>query len=433
MKILMYGWEFPPHISGGLGTACYGLTRALAALGHEITFVLPRISASGNQESHVKLVSSDQVEMECRSLFENMTGQESDSIRIEALPSTLQPYANDAEYRKLLAHLELIKSEMAETVHSSKISMAGDYGANLMEEIARYARVAGAIARKVDHEVIHAHDWMTLPAGLEAKKASGRPLVVHVHSLEFDRSGDSINPEVYAIERKGMEKADKIVAVSQFTKNKITRHYGIKPGKITVVHNGVIQHAEGHGFPVRRGIKKKTVLFLGRVTFQKGPDYFVEAAARVISVRKDVCFVMSGCGDMLHRMIERVAELKIGRYFHFTGFLRGTEVARMYRMSDLYIMPSVSEPFGISPLEAMQQGVPVIISRQSGISEVVGSVFKVNFWDVKELAAKMLAVLNYDPLKKAMVHNAHRELDNITWEKAAGKVTEVYGQFAQAV
>ncbi|MFH0921108.1 MAG: glycosyltransferase family 4 protein, partial [Fibrobacterota bacterium] len=337
MKILMYGWEFPPHISGGLGTACYGLTRALADLGHQITFVLPRISASGNQESHVTLVSSDQVEIESGSLLENITSQ--DRINIEALPSTLQPYVNDAEYRKLLAHLQIIKSEMAETRQASKISMAGDYGANLMEEIARYARVAGAIAGKVGHEVIHAHDWMTIPAGLEAKRVSGRPLVLHVHSLEFDRCGDNVNPDVYAIERKGMEKADKIVAVSQFTKNKITRHYGIHPDKIRVVHNGVMKAASGEGLPVRRGVPKKTVLFLGRITFQKGPDYFVEAAARVISVYKDVCFVMSGCGDMMHRMIERVAELKIGRYFHFTGFLRGQDVARIYRMSDLYVMP----------------------------------------------------------------------------------------------
>lgn len=429
MKILMYGWEFPPHISGGLGTACFGLTQALASQGHSISFILPKIKSASSEPSHVTLIGSDQIEIDISTTEE--TTIEIKNVKIESINSSLVPYMNNVQYCFQMAHIERMKQENRETERSLPITMSGDYGADLMSEILRYASVAGTIAKNVDHDIIHAHDWLTIPAALEAKRISQKPLVIHIHSLEFDRSGDNVNPEVYSIERAGMEKANRIIAVSQFTKNIIVKHYGINPGKIKVVHNGVARTSSFKESHILKH-KRKTVLFLGRITHQKGPDYFIEAAAKVLSVRKDVNFVMAGSGDMMHDMIERVASLKIGRHFHFTGFLQGKNVNRMFRMSDLYVMPSVSEPFGISPLEAMQNGVPTIISRQSGISEVVGNVFKVNFWDTKELASKILALLEYKPLREEMIKNAVSELTQITWEKAAGSVSGLYHELKKA-
>lgn len=421
----MYGWEFPPHISGGLGTACFGLTQALVSVGHRITFVLPKAPALGNDSSHVTLVGSDQVhispaEMKARSGF-----------CLETVDSPLSPYINSEEYTRVLHYLkQIIQNEPDITDKPPLLALSGDYGVNLMAEISRYASVAGKIAKKVAHEVIHVHDWITIPAGIEAQRVSRRPLVVHIHSLEYDRCGENVNPNVYEIERRGMEQADGIISVSHLTKTRIVKQYGISPDKITVIYNGITRKPAGIRVRTPKSIRNKIVLFLGRITFQKGPDYFVEAAAKVLSVRQDVTFVMVGSGDMMNRMITRTAELKIGNHFYFPGFLRGEDVAKMYSMSDLYVMPSVSEPFGISPLEAMEHGVPVIISRQSGVAEVVGSVFKVDFWDTRQLAGKMLALLHYPELGKAMIHNGARELDGITWEKAAESVAHVYNRVA---
>ncbi|OGJ86470.1 MAG: hypothetical protein A2350_20535 [Candidatus Raymondbacteria bacterium RifOxyB12_full_50_8] len=431
MRVLMYGWEFPPHISGGLGTACFGLTQAMALQGQRITFVLPRTSSTGSSGSPVTLLGCDQVEAEYSRTPEEFLEK---YLTIETVDSPLYPYVNQEEYTKYMEAFARGRKdrEIASDIPEKTTSGEGEYGPNLLHEIRRYASVAGSIATKVQHDVLHAHDWLTIPAGIEARRASKRPLVVHIHSLEFDRSGDHVNQHVYDIERAGMEQADRIIAVSNFTKNKITRHYGINPDKITVVHNAVIKRARAHAAPAPIKCPVKTVLFLGRVTFQKGPDYFVEAAAKVLSLRKDVRFVVAGCGDMLHRMIERVTELRIGRYFPFTGFLRGNDVSRIFGKSDVYVMPSVSEPFGISPLEAIQHDVPVIVSRQSGISEAVGNIFKVNFWDVRELADRILALLTYKPLRDVMTGEAAVELNTITWEKAARRVGEVYYQLEKA-
>ncbi len=276
MKILMYGWEFPPQISGGLGTACFGLTQALVSAGHHITFVLPKVDSSNNGRSHVTLVGSNEVQFEENKVHAEALNRS--GFRTETINSPLSPYIGSEEYVRLLNYLQKIMKVNSETAcHTSRLNVSGDYGPNLMAEISRYAAVAGTIAKKVPHQIIHAHDWLTIPAGIEAKRISGRPLVVHVHSLEFDRCGDNINPDVYSIERRGMEQADRIISVSGFTKSKIVKHYGISPDKITVVHNGVVRKPYGSCKRIRKRIKDKIVLFLGRITFQKGPDYFVEA------------------------------------------------------------------------------------------------------------------------------------------------------------
>jgi glycosyltransferase involved in cell wall biosynthesis len=267
---------------------------------------------------------------------------------------------------------------------------------------------------------------MTVLAGLYAKEVSGKPLILHIHSLEFDRSGEHINRDIFYIERYGMVSADHIIAVSHYTKNLIVSRYGIDPDKISVVHNAVSRAEAPNIYHVGRSPDKKIVLFLGRITFQKGPDYFVEAAAKVLEKLPEVTFVMAGAGDMMPRMIERVAELGIGKNFHFTGFLHGSEVEQIFTMSDLYVMPSVSEPFGISPLEAMIYDVPVIISRQSGVSEILHHALTVDFWDVNEIANKIIAILRYPILVAEIVERSRDELRKVRWEYAAEKIVEVY-------
>jgi glycosyltransferase involved in cell wall biosynthesis len=412
MQILMFGWEFPPRISGGLGTACFGMTRALTGLGHEIVFVMPHCdeeAPSGFIEliaaSRVPVLSADR---KAPAAWKNLT--------LRAIHSSLRPYLNDRRYRALLSGPS----------GSRLFNITGDYGADLISESVRYGKAAGVIARERRFDIIHAHDWMTVFAGIEARAVSGRPLILHIHSLEFDRSGEHIHQDIYDIERHGMEAADRVIAVSHYTRRTIVERYGVNPAKISVVHNAVIKDDALPDGRLRKDPERKIVLFLGRITLQKGPDYFIEAAARVLKEMPEVTFVMAGDGDMMPQMVERVAELAIGDNFYFTGFLTRAEVERIYAISDLYVMPSVSEPFGITPLEAMRCDVPVIISRQSGVSEILHHVLKVDFWDVSEMADKMIAVLRRPVLAADMVARSREELRQIHWEGAAAKIETIY-------
>ena len=416
MRILMFGWEFPPRMSGGLGTACYGMTAALAALGHRITFVLPQ-NGEANTAPFLELVSASGIP---ESDDDGDSGMEAILRRLTLRPvlSLLHPYLDPGNYRTLYLSERKRFPDMAQV-----------YGPDLISEVIRYGRAGGALARTLSFDVIHAHDWMTVPAALFARRISGRPLVLHIHSLEYDRSGGNVNAEILEIEREGMEKADRIIAVSHRTKRMIAERFAIPPDKISVVYNAVSQeearqiyHTERRATPRER----KVVLFLGRITFQKGPDYFVEAAAQVLRVLPDVTFVMAGAGDMMERMIERVGELGIGDRFHFTGFLQGEEIERIFSLSDLYVMPSVSEPFGIAPLEAMMYDVPVILSRQSGASEILQHALKIDFWDIREIAAKIIAVLKHPALAGAMAEKAREELRKIRWETAAERIAAIY-------
>jgi glycosyltransferase involved in cell wall biosynthesis len=307
-----------------------------------------------------------------------------------------------------------------------KMQFTGKYGTDLLSEIARYALVANMIATDHEFDVIHAHDWLAYPAGMEAKKVSGKPLVIHVHATDFDRSGGHVNPAVYAIEKQGMEAADKIITVSNLTRQLVIDKYGIDPSKIMTVYNAVEPSAHEAIEPFVKGFGEKIVTFLGRITTQKGPEYFMEAAACVLEKMDNVRFVMAGSGDMMNRMIRRSAELKIANKFHFTGFLKGDDVFRMLQMSDVYIMPSVSEPFGISPLEAMQARVPVIISHQSGVSEILSNAIKINHWDVEAMADAIHGILNYPKLSNMLALKGHKESSDLTWEDSARHVKRVY-------
>ena len=425
MRVLMFGWEFPPHIAGGLGTACYGLTRGLARNGVEVIFVVPK--AYGDEDQRfIRVVNASDVDAIYRS------GEADCDIwrhgKFMEINSNMVPYISPEQWEE-----ERSRSEKVGTVHHDgdvwreRYTFSGKYGANLLEEVARYAVVARQVAIELEgqFDVIHAHDWLTYYAGIAAKEVSGKPLVVHMHATEFDRSGENINTQTYAIERGGMEAADLVMAVSNLTRNIVINKYGIPAEKVMTVHNAV-RFAEGNQEEEERGVKDKIVTFLGRITYQKGPDYFVEAAAKVLKRTKNVRFVMAGSGDMMNHVIRRVARLGIADKFHFTGFLRGADVQKMFALSDVYVMPSVSEPFGISPLEAMKSNVPTIISKQSGVAEVLDYAVKVDYWDVDAMADAIYGLVTYPALGELFARKGLEEVTGLKWNNAAAKIKEGY-------
>ncbi len=431
MRVLMFGWEFPPHIAGGLGTACYGMTRGLARNDVEVIFVMPK--ASGDEdERFVKVVNASDVE----ALYTGDVATGADDIMQKMsfihIDSNMVPYLSPEEYEtKRDEYLRTGQRtwEVPGDVWTQRYTFSGKYGANLMEEVARYAIVAAQVAKNLEgqFDVIHAHDWLTYFAGIAAKRVSGKPLVVHMHATEFDRSGENINTQTYAIERAGMHAADMVIAVSNLTRNIVINRYGVPAEKVVAVHNAV-RFAEKEKPLPERGVDDKIVTFLGRITFQKGPDYFVEAAAKVLKRVPNVRFVMAGSGDMMNHVIRRVAALGIADRFHFTGFLRGDDVQKMFQLSDVYVMPSVSEPFGISPLEAMRSNVPVIISKQSGVAEVLDYAVKVDYWDVDAMADAIYGLITYPALAKMFSERGMAEVTGLKWNNAAAKIKAVYEQ-----
>ena len=431
MRVLMFGWEFPPHIAGGLGTACYGMTRGLARNDVEVIFVMPR--ASGDEdERFVKVINASDIEARYSS---GSTVEGADDIMRKIsfihIDSNMVPYISPEEWDTYREEYERTGRKIWEREGDSwtqRYTFSGKYGANLMEEVARYAVVAAEVARQLEgqFDVIHAHDWLTYFAGIAAKRVSGKPLVVHMHATSFDRSSsDNIDTRVYEIERAGMAAADRVIAVSNLTRNIVIEKYNIPAERVVTVHNAV-RFVNSEVEAPERGVEDKIVTFLGRITFQKGPDYFVEAAAKVLKRVPNVRFVMAGSGDMMNHVIRRVARLGIADRFHFTGFLKGDDVHKMFQLSDVYIMPSVSEPFGISPLEAMRANVPVIISKQSGVAEVLDYAVKVDYWDVDAMADAIYGFVKYPALAKMFSKKGLEEVTGLKWNNAAAKVKAVY-------
>jgi glycogen synthase len=422
MRVLMFGWEFPPHITGGLGTACFGLIKGLVKQGVDVLFVVPKAYGDEVKEGF-RLLNASDVDID----FSKIENQEHWSrIKFLEIGSNLIPYVGPEEFENVITEETLKQTSSTQSVFSTRYTFSGKYGKNLMEEVSRYALVASAIAGEYDYDVIHAHDWLTYTAGIAAKRISGKPLVVHVHATEFDRSGENVNQTVYELERQGMEEADLVITVSNLTRQIVIDRYGIEAEKVITVHNAVEPVDHPDLGEIKKHVKEKVVTFLGRVTFQKGPDYFIEAANKVLKKDPNVRFVMAGSGDLLNRMIRRVAQLHIGTKFHFTGFLAGLEVDKMFAMSDLYVMPSVSEPFGISPLEAMRSNVPVVISKQSGVAEILKHALKVDFWDIDALADAIYGLLHYEGLNRMFIRYGKEEVDNLKWDNAAVKVLDVY-------
>ena len=425
MRVLMFGWEFPPHISGGLGTACYGLTKGLSLNGVDVTFVMPK--ASGDEDpTYVKVVNASDVEVDTR-VANYYTGNR--QISYLQVKTNLIPYVGLDDYYNVVNQIDSGLINEYTTGEKRKYIFTPGYGPNLMQEVARYAEVATEIAKNEEFDIIHAHDWLTYRAGMAAKRVSGKPLVVHIHATEYDRSGENNrNDIVYNLEREGMMAADAVCAVSNLTRQIVIEKYGIPAEKVYTLHNAVVPNPQKHTFA--KNVDEKIVTFLGRVTFQKGPIYFVETAKMVLDRDPNVRFVLAGDGDMMKAVIDRVAELGISDRFHFTGFLRGTDIDKMFGMSDVYVMPSISEPFGISPLEAMQSKVPVIISKQSGVSEVLHYAIKIDFWDINAMADAIYGILHYPSLYNVLSVKGYEEANNLKWEDVAKRLKIIYEKYA---
>jgi len=401
MKVLMLGWEYPPEISGGLATACQGLAQGLIKSGHKITFIIPKTNIELNTEQF-RLINASNVIL--TNHFDNINFSQLNNI----IPN--------------------IDSKQFLNIKVDKYKFSGAYGPNLLEEVYWFAVVVAKLASELEFDIIHAHDWLTYLAGIMAKEVSKKPLVVHVHATEFDRSAN-INKQIYAIERLGMFTADKVMTVSNLTQNTVINKYGIPSKKIITTYNGV-EHKDLVPASYSRSFKDKIVTFLGRITYQKGPQYFIEAAEKVLKKDKNVRFVMAGTGDLMPEMIKKVADKRLSSHFHFTGFLKGEDVNHMLAISDVFVMPSVSEPFGITPLEAMRWNVPVIISRQSGVAEVLPYALKVDYWDTDSLADAIHGLLSYKALANTIKNHNKEALENLTWENAASNVSSVYSTVA---
>jgi len=413
MKALMFGWEFPPHILGGLGTASYGLTKGMWECGDmDITFVIPK-PFGDEDKSFAKIIGASQVPVAWR------------DVNRDYVESRIGKVMDPDEYYRLRDNIYADFNYMR-TNDLGCIEFSGRYPENLLEEINNYSIVAGVIARTEKFDIIHSHDWLTYPAGIHAKQVTGKPLVIHVHATDYDRSRGNVNPTVFNIERDGMLHADHIITVSNLTRRTVIEKYGIDPAKVTTVHNAVVPLSEELLNVQVNKPKEKVVTFLGRITMQKGPEYFVEAAAKVLKLDHNVRFVMAGSGDMMDKMIDLAAERGIADRFHFPGFQKGKQVYEMLKASDVYMMPSVSEPFGISPLEAMQMGVPSIISKQSGCAEILTNVIKTDYWDIDAMADAVYSIINYPAMYQQLREDGLREVNQITWDKAGAKVIKIY-------
>lgn len=395
----MLGWELPPHNSGGLGVACYQLCKALAIKGVDIDFVVPY------QDRH------EDVD------FMNI---------IPALPHSAEELRNAGG----------AYDSQSLAAGSSLGSETGRPG-NLREQQLHYTKAVHRIAKSKQYDAIHAHDWLTFEAAMTAKQYAGKPLVAHVHATEFDRAGEQYggNPIVHDIEYNTLTMADRIIAVSQATKNLIAQRYAIPADKIEVVHNSIdasavvaandenlyqyLEKMKRHGY--------KVVVSLGRLTIQKGLTHLLRAAQLVIERNPKVLFLLAGSGEQYHELLELSAELGIAENVLFTGgFVRGKAWRDVYAIGDMFVMPSVSEPFGITPLEAIGYGNAVLLSKQTGAGEVLHNVLKFDYWDTRKLADQILAVTEYDVLRQELLRSSLQEFQNLSWHEVAQKCHGIY-------
>ena len=420
MKVLMFGWEFPPHILGGLGTASYGITKGLSLQPDmQITFCIPR-PWGDEDKSFMNIIGMSQVPVVWKDVnYDFVKERIGDKMDPELYYALRDKIYADFSYRN--------------TDELGCIEFSGRYPDNLYEEINNYSIVAGVIARQQEYDIIHAHDWLTYPAGIHAKQVSGKPMVIHVHATDFDRSRGNVNPTVYSIEKDGMDHADLIMCVSELTRQTVINHYHQDPAKCIAMHNAVYpldeEIKEFVDIPIENADQKdKVVTFLGRITMQKGPEYFVEAAEKVLKRTKGIRFCMAGSGDKMQEMIDLVAAKGISDRFHFPGFMRGKQVYEAFRESYVYVMPSVSEPFGISPLEAMQCGVPSIISKQSGCAEILTNCIKTDYWDIDAMADAIYSLCKYHSFHHYLKEEGRKEVDQITWEKVGERIYKCYKQ-----
>lgn len=404
LKVLMFGWELAPIVYGGLGVVCRSITERLVNSGVKVTYIIPKLPIQISIDN-LNLVNASSYRID-ETLFREL-----------AVSSTLTPYINSQQYIKFMDNIS----------HTGTVHQTFDvYGQDLFAEVERYAFRAKDIVPQSDFDVIHAHDWMTFKAAVYAKELSGKPLIVHVHATEFDRSAGHPNPQVLDYERIGLENADSIIAVSNYTKEKIIELYDIDPDKIVVIHNAIEKQTKVVDRKPLLTNETKQVLFLGRLTIAKGADYLLKAAAKVIKVFPNVKFLFVGKGEMTEELVDLSIDLGISKNVVFTGWLSHDQVDEAYKVADLFVMPSITEPFGLTALEAMRNGTPVLISKQSGVSEVIQNCLKVDFWDVEDMANKILSVLKYNPLQETLMENGSHDVDQVSWETQTSKIVELY-------
>jgi len=426
MKVLMLGWEFPPQITGGLGTACYGITKSLAKQNINVLLVVPK--TFGNEDRSFATIQ-DAGDIPSKYLESN-SNDFWKKVFYKEISARLIPYTTPEDYKKKMEKNVYMSGFVTNYDNPDFAPFTGNYGSDLWSEIKRYSIVTSLLAVRETYDIIHAHEWLTFPAAISAKKISGKPLIVHIHATEFDRNSGSIDRDIYDIEKKGMEFSDRVITVSDYTKNIVIKNYGINPEKVITIHNGIEKAANFSRLKFQKVPGEKIVTFLGRITHQKGPEYFVEAAFRVLQKHNNVRFVIAGSGDLKDKIVTMVNDLNIEKKVSFTGFLKNDEVRKLLARSDLFVMPSVSEPFGISPLEALQSRVPIIISKQSGVSEVINYAIKVDYWDINALSDAINGVLNYKTLSGLLSSNGSREVNKLGWEKTGRQISNLYKSIA---
>lgn len=398
MKVLMLGWELPPHNSGGLGVACYQLCKALSRKGADIEFVLPYTADHKIDFMRINSAHPQDVEAVMKA------GIAYDSFK----------------YLKKTGEIEWI---------------------DLFGQSAIYEEAIDRIVELAEFDVIHAHDWLTFRAALRAKAKTGKPMILHVHSIEADRAGKEMsgNPMVREIEYMSMMLADKIIAVSEFTKQAIVREYGIPAEKIEVIHNSMdladVEPLDGENiYKYLSAMKEngyRVVVNVGRLTIQKGIPNLLRAAADVVARAPKTIFLFVGSGEQDRELLELAAQLGISQNVLFTGFQRGKKWRDAYAIGDLFVMPSISEPFGLTPLEAVGYGTPVLISKQSGVSEVLTNCLKVDFWDIEEMANQITAVVLNDGLRDTLHQNSLEEYQRLSWNHAADRLMTMYEHHVQ--
>ncbi len=427
LRVLELGWEFPPLINGGLGVACLGLSRALAK--HvDLTVVVPRSDPDADYEGF-SLKGLNAVTVEDLETVEGRYRYES-FAQVRKVPVFLNPYETGETWQEMIEEVPGAEARFSETKrrHLEAFSIGDLYGPDLGNKVVEFSKVAAKLAMQEEFDVVHAHDWMTFLAGVEVKKATGKPLVVHLHASQYDRAGADARGWIYDIEKYGMEQADRVIPVSRYTGDVVVGHYGIDPKKVKPVHNGA---DPVDAFVTKKKFPEKLVLFLGRLTAQKGPEFFLEIASKVLERNRDVRFVVAGTGEKLRPLIETGAFRGLGGHFHFTGFLNKEKVNDLLSMTDVYCMPSVSEPFGLSALEAAQFGIPAVISKQSGVAEVLKGALVADFWDVEMMARHINDLLTDEEKRREVVEQAKQDIAASTWDAAAAKVLEIYREVVE--
>jgi glycogen synthase len=370
----MLGWEYPPYGTGGLAPATAGVVSGLLANGIDVVLHLP-VSRGIAGRTGLTVLGANANVGDVPSVYEFGSG-----------------------------------------------TPARDF----FHMVRRYAVQARRAARDLRFDVIHAHDWLTALAASAIAADSGRPWIWHVHATEFDRAGEYGDVRVVDVERRAVREADLIIAVSQYTRDILIRRYGADPARVHVVHNSVDLTPGATPRVDGEREHRPLVLFLGRMTFQKGPDYFVEAARWVLSRRPDVLFVLAGDGDMRPRLMEHVAGLEIGASIVFAGLVTPEEAKRLFAMADVFVMPSVSEPFGLTALEAIRAGTPVIVSRNAGVREVARDVLEVDFWDVRQVADRIIAALEHAHLRETLTERSHASMERWSWTQAGARIAGLY-------